>query len=240
MEDKLAFKIVCVGAGGTGGYFLKEFSRYLNGYMGNIKKLVLVDGDTVEEHNLTRQCFQKEDIGLSKAATLADALHEAFGTVWDCYPVYLERYTQLEDWLLLEENEIPIILGCVDNHGARMVMEEYFRMSENCIYFDSANEIQSGEVVLSYKIRGKQLSKLRSEIFPDVLKSDLRNVTEMSCEELNVVVPQHITVNMMAGLTLLTSVIGLIESNQVRPGMVCFNSFTMESEYIPLSMGDCL
>lgn len=202
--------------------------------MGNIAKLVIVDGDVVEEHNLSRQCFQKEDIGFSKATTLASVLYEAFDTTWTCYPVYLEKVTQLESWLQLKQNEIPIILGCVDNHGARIVMEDYFKHSENCIYFDSANEIQSGEVVLSYKIKGKQLSKLRSEIFPDVLKGDLRNVTEMSCEELNVVAPQHITVNMMAGLTLLTSVISLLESNQIRPGMICFNSFTMESEYIPL------
>lgn len=236
-EKKLYFKLICIGAGGTGGYFLKEFSRYLNGYMGNIKKLVLVDGDTVEEHNLARQCFQKEDIGFSKAATLSDALHEAFGVQWDCFPVYLEKVEQLEHWLdIRKDEEIPVILGCVDNHGARMVMEEYFKKADNCIYFDSANEVQSGEVVLSYKFHGKQLSKLRSEIFPDVLRGDLRNVTEMSCEELNVVTPQHITVNMMAGLTLLTNVIGLIESNSVRPGMVCFNSFTMDSEYIPMTV----
>lgn len=234
MAEKIFFKIICIGAGGTGGYFLKEFSRYLNGYMGNVHGLYLVDGDTVETHNLSRQCFQKDDIGFKKATVLAEALQEAFDVTWTSFPTYLENTEQLKQWLNIQDNEIPIILGCVDNHGARMVMEEYFRNATNCIYFDSANEVQSGEVILSYKIQGKQLSKLRSEIFPDVLKGDLRNVTEMSCEELNVVMPQHITVNMMAGLTLLTSVIGLIESNTVRPGMVCFNSFTMESEYIPM------
>lgn len=204
--------------------------------MGKIKSLILVDGDTVEEHNLSRQCFQKDDIGFKKATTLADALQDAFQVVWNCYPVYLESVSQLEKWLNIGKDEIPIILGCVDNHGARMVMEEYFRNAANCIYFDSANEVQSGEVVLSYKLNGVQLSKLRSEIFPDMLNGDLRNVTEMSCEELNTVLPQHITVNMMAGLSLLTSVIGVLDSNEVRPGMICFNSFTMESQYIPMIM----
>ena len=117
-----------------------------------------------------------------------------------------------------------------------MVMEEYFRLQENCIYFDSANEHESGEVVLYYKMKGVQLSKLRSEIFPDILRGDLRNVTEMSCEELNNVTPQHITVNMMAGLSLLSSVLALLEQGQMKPGMICFNSSSMASEFISLAM----
>lgn len=208
--------------------------------MKDITGLILVDGDSVEEHNLQRQCFQREDIGFSKATVLADALHSAFNVYWKAYPVFLEKVEQLDNWLNLksgkESLEIPILLGCVDNHGARMVMEEYFRLQENCIYFDSANEHESGEVVLSYKMKGVQLSKLRSEIFPDILRGDLRNVTEMSCEELNNVTPQHITVNMMAGLALLSSVLALLEQGQMKPGMICFNSSSMASEFISLAM----
>ena len=148
--------------------------------------------------------------------------------------MFLTSVEQIDDILSLKTDEIPILLGCVDNHGCRLVLEEYFRTHDNCIYFDSANEIQSGEVVLSYKLNGKQVSPLRSEIFPDILKGDTRNVTEMSCEELNTVTPQHITVNMMAGLALLSSVVGLIQNQRVRPGMICVNSFDMSSEYIPL------
>lgn len=236
MEQNVSFKIICIGAGGTGGYFLKEFSRYLNGYLKNIKELIVIDGDIVEEHNLTRQCFQREDIGFPKAVVLADVLASAFDVYWKAYPEYLTSVEQLQGWLNLKAGEIPVLLGCVDNHGARMVMEEFFRCQESCIYFDSANEHESGEVVLSYKLKGKQISRLRSEIFPDLLTGDLRNVTDMSCEELNQVTPQHITVNMMAGLSLLSTVTGLLEQGSIKPGMISFNSFTMTSEYLPLVM----
>ena len=60
----MKYKVCCIGAGGTGGYFLKEFSRYLGGFRENISGLYVIDGDIVEEHNLSRQCFAEEDIGL--------------------------------------------------------------------------------------------------------------------------------------------------------------------------------
>lgn len=234
MANEMKFKIFCVGAGGTGGYFLKEFSRFLGGPNKLIRSLNVIDGDIVEEHNLQRQAFQEEDIGQYKASVLAEVLNDTFCLDWRAFPMFLTSVEQIDDILSLKTDEIPILLGCVDNHGCRLVLEEYFRTHDNCIYFDSANEIQSGEVVLSYKLNGKQVSQLRSEIFPDILKGDTRNVTEMSCEELNTVTPQHITVNMMAGLALLSSVVGLIQNQRVRPGMICFNSFDMSSEYIPL------
>jgi len=40
--------------------------------------LVLADADTVEAHNLNRQCFNKEDIGLSKTTALAKRLRSIY------------------------------------------------------------------------------------------------------------------------------------------------------------------
>lgn len=174
--------------------------------MGRISGLYVIDGDNVEEHNLARQCFQQEDIGSAKAAVLAEILNDAFHIYWRSFSTYLTTVRQLEDILELRSDEIPIIIGCVDNHGCRLVLEQFFKKHKNCIYFDSANEFISGEVVMSYKINDKQLSPLRSEVFSDILEGDLRNVTELSCEELNISSPQHISVNMMAGLVLLSAV----------------------------------
>jgi len=229
------FKIICIGAGGTGGYFLKEFSRFLPGSMKRVAGLYVIDGDTVEEHNLTRQCFQEEDVGSSKATVLAEILNDAFHLYWRSFPTYLTNVAQLEDIIKLETNEIPIILGCVDNHGCRLILEDFFRKHKNCIYFDSANEFISGEVIMSFKINNRQLSPLRSEVFSDILKGDLRNVTELSCEELNVSSPQHISVNMMAGLILLSAVSQLLTDNIVKPGMVSFNAQSFSQEYFPMS-----
>ena len=67
------FSILVVGSGGTGTYFLKEISRFLSGNTAAanmISKMVICDGDIVEEKNLSRQCFSTEDIGRKKAVVM--------------------------------------------------------------------------------------------------------------------------------------------------------------------------
>lgn len=242
MEQRIHYKLLVIGAGGTGGYFLKEFSRYLgNRILPNLHTMGVFDGDIVEEHNLERQSFQREDIGLKKASVLVEVLNESLGTSWRCNPHYVKSVEDLNAFFgELKANrytgvEVPVILGCVDNHGCRLICEEFFNSHENCIYMDSANEIESGEVTFSYKIGGKQLSPLRSQIFPDILTGDTRNVTEMSCEELNVHLPQHICTNMLAGNILLSAVCGLIESNDMRLGMTVFNAKNMSMQFMDMT-----
>lgn len=237
MATKVTYKICVIGAGGTGGYFLKEFSRFISGRNLPINQLLIIDGDVVEEHNLTRQCFTKEDIGSKKAAVLAEVLNDNFSLNWESFPFYLTSKEQLLQYLgSLSDSTIPVILGCVDNHGCRLILEDVFRSLENCIYFDSGNEIESGEVVFSYKLKGTQLSPLRSEIFPDLLSGDTRNVTDLSCEELNTILPQHIATNMLAGNILLSVVASLLEKGTLKRGMACFNSMDMNVEFIPLQV----
>ena len=46
------FNIIVIGSGGTGTYFLKEFSRYLSGnrkVLKMIQSLTIIDGDVVEK-----------------------------------------------------------------------------------------------------------------------------------------------------------------------------------------------
>lgn len=233
MQKNVEFSILVIGAGGTGGYFLKEISRYLSGGRHDkVYQIAVADGDIVEEHNLSRQCFIKEDIGNKKSSVLVESLNAAFDLDLKCYPQYITSKAQLEEYLNLKDaNVIPVLIGCVDNHGCRLICEELFKSLDTCFYFDSANEIESGEVVFSIKVNQKQISPLRSDIFPDILKGDIRNVTELSCEELNVIHPQHICTNMLAGNILLSAVCRLLEKNTYKAGFTSFNSASMYMEF---------
>ena len=194
----IKFKIVVVGSGGTGTYFLKEFSRFLCGNeqaKRMISNMVIFDGDTVEEKNIQRQAFTSDDIGLHKAAVIAGALNDNFGLEWNAKRIYVTKTSQLEEFGYTERmafgdeqiiyREIPLIIGCVDNHACRLVLEDFFNKNKYCIMLDSANEYSTGEVVFSSRVEGKTISPLRSHWFPDIIKGDLRHVTDMSCEELN-------------------------------------------------------
>lgn len=223
--------IVVVGAGGTGGYVLKEFSRYLydnKKAKDQISKMSIVDGDLIEKKNIKRQAFQIDDVGQAKSSILAQVLNEAFDLGWEAYYQYILKVDDIENKVGSRthygEKIIPVIVGCVDNHAARLVCEEFFAKREDCIYIDSANEFSDGEVVFAAKKGGVVVSPCRSVVFPDILKGDLRNVEEMSCTELNEVAPQHITANMMAGVIILQSLTALLEEGRVTTGVTCFNA----------------
>lgn len=233
----MQFNVLVVGSGGTGTYFLKEVSRLLSSnkeMYGRIKSMVIADGDTVEEKNLSRQCFCSDDIGRNKASVMAEVLNETFGLKWKAYPHYLTDMEDLTKILSVGKDDkiVPVIVGCVDNHAARLLCEKFFEESLSCFYLDSANEFYTGESVFAGKMNGTLLGPCRSHYFKDILSGDVRPVTEISCEELNNVAPQHIFTNMMAGLQLLSAFSNLLEG-KFSPGFSFFNPNEFYNEFIP-------
>lgn len=233
MEIKYSFYVI--GAGGTGTYFLKEFSRFLQGgvHSDRISDLVIFDGDTVEEKNLARQAFDQDDIGRNKAVAMASVLNEAFGLDWRSMPFYLTKEEQISELFLNGGSDtvyMPVVVGCVDNHAARILIEGLFAKRDNIIFLDSANEFYAGESVFAYKVNGKVVSPCRSHYFPEILKADKRNREEISCEELNNVAPQHIVTNMMAGQVLFSEACAIL-NNALHPGLVTFDAGEFLMEY---------
>lgn len=232
-------QIVCVGCGGTGTYFLKEFSRYysalpieVKGYVGTAKSII--DGDRVEEKNLARQSFIEEDVGRGKATAFSEALRESFGVEWKSYPKFVLKG---EDLPFVSGIGFPILIGCCDNHACRKIMEDWFmdKSVKDALYIDSANEYSDGQVVVALKKRGKILSPPRSYYFPDLFNGDMRNVEEMSCQELNESSPQHIATNMMAGNILLNIVCSAFEEKPFPTGIIFFNTERYSMECISAS-----
>ena len=234
-EETVRYKLFVIGAGGTGSYFLKEFSRYLGegGPAKGITDMYIFDGDTVEEKNLARQSFTEDDIGSNKATVMADVLNAEFGTSWRSIGEYLIEKDQISSRITSKRVvTLPVIIGCVDNHACRLLIEELFKELDNVAYLDSANEFYAGESVFAYKFGGHVVSPCRSVLFPDILEADLRSRTEMSCEELNNVAPQHIVTNMLAGQVLFSEVCSLLEKKP-HPGFVTFDAGEFIMDYVP-------
>ncbi len=227
MSD-IKFSLLVLGAGGTGTYFLKEFSRFIAGnpLKKRICSMTIFDGDIVEEKNLSRQAFDETDLGMNKASAMADALYSAFNVKWSAVGEYVLRSEQLSTNIIC----VPIIVGCVDNHACRLVCEEFFASKQTCFYLDSANEYDTGEVVFAYKAEGKVISPVRSHYFPKI-KEKSKSRVELSCEELNNVSPQHIATNMAAGNILLNEVCSILDGKP-HPGLVTFDLSMYSQEYI--------
>ncbi len=230
------YSLVVVGSGGTGTYFLKEISRYLSSKnRDSICAMYIIDGDTIEKKNLSRQAFIDDDIGRYKAEVMAEVLNDQFGLRWQAVSDYLFDTEQLTT--LVDVDSIPVIIGCVDNHGCRLLLEQYFYASKNCIYFDAANEEKAGECVFSAVVNDVVFSPCRSYFFPDILKGDTRGRDTISCEELNNASPQHILANMTSGLQLLSAFIQLFEDGTLQTGYSVYDPFRfMNKSY---SAKDC-
>ena len=89
MSLEAPVRIVMIGAGGTGGYILPHLYRIV--YASSRKcRIIIVDGDVVEEKNLIRQNFSAVDIGEKKAAVLAERYSDVFGIETEYIPDFIE------------------------------------------------------------------------------------------------------------------------------------------------------
>lgn len=229
----MVFHIICVGAGGTGGNFLKELGRFLKFYHEeNIEwRLSIIDGDTVEARNAERQPFSAEDVMQHKASVMAEGLVDCIGLPQECvraFTSYIDTYEQLEKIIGSSGSgqNVVILVGCVDNHRARQVMHEAFDKTRNIIYIDSANEFAEGEVCVGVRIAKKEIAPPRAYYFPEVLTDTGKRASEQSCGVINESSPQHLVTNLTAAQHILSFVVNIMKNHTTEGGIVFFNAFT--------------
>jgi len=158
--------VIVVGCGGTGGYLIPHLARYISlinklrrGGMGNKKpdslRLVLVDGDKVEDKNLVRQQFVRADVNKYKAEVMAKRYSNAFGIDIAYYNGYLESNEDINALIYTQStNASPILITCVDNNKTRaLFFKWYMKRPEHLetFWLDSGNEQFTGQMVIAYK-----------------------------------------------------------------------------------------
>lgn len=177
-------KIVLVGTGGTGGYIVPQLYRLLYALDRPIR-VILCDGDLVEEKNLGRQNFIEADLGKNKAMVLAERYSNAFGIETSYIPQYVEDEEMLEELLeplqypqnryVTNQNgeavrkvisEIVILIGAVDNNRSRQVFHSVFQRAKELIYIDSGNSKASGQVICGVRRSGKTFYQPVASLYP--------------------------------------------------------------------------
>lgn len=106
-------RITVVGCGGTGGFVADGLARLLLALNRPDARVLLQDHDRVEERNLLRQNFYRSELGLFKAAALADRLCRQYER-----PISyrIEPFGRNHN---LEPSQADLFIGCVDNAPAR-------------------------------------------------------------------------------------------------------------------------
>lgn len=224
--DRIA--ILVIGCGGTGSAFLQNLMPYVTHRETDPQiKLILCDGDTVEEKNLARQVFFDDQVGMNKATALAESIEATFNTTVSVCDHYLECAEAI-DALFDDSRWFPVIVSCVDNLKARAVYEEWFLKTDSAVYIDCANEEFHGEVVYATRFEGKTLSPVRSVVFPSFHQllaeeeKTLKFRSEMDCLQRSISSPQHIFTNKMSGLLAANAVSVMVDQNRPPMGVDYF------------------
>lgn len=108
--------IAVIGLGGLGGFVAEGLARMGAG------RLVLVDGDVFEEHNLNRQLLSDETVlGMSKAHVAAERVRRINPTVETVIYAELADADNLPDILA----GVDVVVDALDRLPTRLMLQEY-------------------------------------------------------------------------------------------------------------------
>lgn len=160
--------VFVVGLGGTGGLLVPKLAHILQKFSNY--DLWLMDGDVVDKGNVERQPYQEFNINEKKAVALSRKIASNYNISVYEYSDYLTG-GEIENIAEKEDYEQIYILGCVDNHSTRTLLEMAYKTIKNCIYIDSANGLDDGSIFITSSVDGVKFSTLRSDVFTDIKKS---------------------------------------------------------------------
>lgn len=210
------FKVVVVGAGGTGGILIQNLAHFALGYHKKIH-IVVIDGDVVEPRNVGRQKFAPEDVGKNKAECLAVRYSDVFGLDIGYIPEYVRDGETLTSLLAGEKDALPVLVMAVDNNYSRKIAHRVF-YDENIktlVYIDTGNEDGRGQTVLGLKWNGNVFQDPAGKVFPDILESDDQIQEGGTCGREAVRNAQTLLENVWSAAIAFTYLVNLIEDGEV-------------------------
>ncbi len=148
--------LVVVGVGGTGSLVADGLCRLLKGT--NLR-LLLVDYDRVEEHNLFRQNYYAGDVGKFKAQVLAERLARQYGRPigYSVFPYEKDIFDVEMSGGMVHKAMSMLVIGCVDEVAARRSIAESITWT-NC-WLDSGNGRNSGQVLIGNTKNAEELKE---------------------------------------------------------------------------------
>lgn len=167
--ERDSLSMVLIGCGGTGSWLAPTVVRAARLVVEKFNKnvrVVFIDPDTVEARNCYRQNFADFEVGQNKAESLA----RRYGLAWGLDVLALPRaFDAGLDDLLNEDRQtyygLSILMGCVDNPGARAEIQRYMTEKTGygaaCWWLDCGNDRHSGQVLV-----GGYNSKTDRTVFP--------------------------------------------------------------------------
>ncbi|MDK8193050.1 ThiF family adenylyltransferase [Paenibacillus sp. UMB7766-LJ446] len=245
------YYIVLVGCGGTGGYAVQRITKMLAAFQKD-SFLMIADPDIIEEKNLIRQPFIRQDISCKKAEIMAGRYGSTYGLRIGSYTdKYVESKEEIENLFSLTDYRHKsghhiqkVLIGAVDNDFSRKVMHDYFKNTDDLIYIDagiegvyvpegeswsqkdreeSSESGYSGQVVVGMKKNGKEILAPLDSIYP-IDDNDLIPPSH-NCG-LEPYQPQRMIANEFAAFHISTILNELFSNHSIQVHYANFNART--------------
>lgn len=194
-------RIQFVGLGGIGSALIQPISKFLR-YYDSTKHIeaVFIDGDKVEESNLSRQAFIPSDIQKYKSAIMEEEFVAKFDpassnrTLMTTSILNFLNDQNIKD--LIRENSIT--LCGVDNFPTKIMLADHISTLNDALLILGANEYEDGDVNIFQRIKGIDLWPLYAKKHPEVLKKTGTLPDLQSCAQASESDPQLIMANQTA------------------------------------------
>ncbi|WP_315069169.1 ThiF family adenylyltransferase [uncultured Clostridium sp.] len=218
--------VIIVGCGATGSNLITLLSQYAVSEK-KLKRIVLVDGDKVEEKNFRNQKFTKKDVGENKARVLANR-YSKLGIDISYVPEYITNVDVLVN-LIKDAEENVILVGAVDNNIARQHMHKVFYSEKipTLLYIDTGNgdgDNRLGQTICGAKQDGKIVKPPVGDIYPQILipeSSESKN--EYRCSQIDEH-PQNFVVNVASATTVFIMINNIISLGKIQKSFIKFNT----------------
>ena len=239
LGDVTRFRIMVVGAGGTGStlaLFLAGLAFHAQ-QKGIQVDLTLADHDVINMANCGRQAVSLQSAvlgGIPKVSDLALRLNAAYGLAIEAWPVRYEAGLA-RDWFDHSGGraQAHLMIGCVDHYSGRQEIAKTIEAYNGRIFaLDCGNEQYAGQILIGNLTDTSQItldklglcSGLPSPYLqePDLLQPD-PNEQSLSCAEMAMAETQSIMVNRMAATIAAEYVAVLVLQKQISQMRTTFN-----------------
>lgn len=199
-------RYLMIGAGGTGSHLLPALIHYLETFHREDEYLLgVMDGDSVEPHNLERQLFHTAAVNLPKA----DAVLLPYKNLKNVLSI--KHYLGSENIAEYIKEE-TVVLICVDNFPVRALIESHCNTLQNVVVINGGNERHSGTCQIWIRENGHNVTPPLSFEHPEIFAGGA-NRAEMSCQEIANLPggEQLIVTNMMSAVYMLNALMAFNE-----------------------------
>ncbi len=138
-------QVVLVGAGGTGARLGPDIARLLS----RGDRLIIIDPDRVEDHNLTRQHFVRANVGQYKAEVVGKRAQQVVtgGVEVETRITSLENIGDVQNITDQFGTRIPSLwVGAVDTRKCRRMAAAQLLNKGTGLWIDVGNELRGGQV----------------------------------------------------------------------------------------------